>query len=91
MSQPRHPPRDYQIEELMRGVERPLPALKPRYLTILPRLGTKISAWHTHIHSVYRPKYPKHIILPSLLPSLKAIALSSPGRSGPATQAYVTV
>lgn len=35
MSQPRYLPRDYQIAALTCGVERPLPALKPRHLIII--------------------------------------------------------
>ena len=43
MSQPSHPPRDYQITELTRGVELPLPALKARHLTIIAEF--LVRAW----------------------------------------------
>jgi hypothetical protein len=43
MSQPRHPPRDYQIAELTRGVALPLPALKSRPLRIIAEFC--IRAW----------------------------------------------
>ena len=43
MSQPGHPPRDYQIAELTRGVVLPLPALQPRHLTIIAEL--LVLAW----------------------------------------------
>lgn len=43
MSQPRHPPRDYQIAELTRGVELPLPALQSRHLTIIAEF--LVRAW----------------------------------------------
>lgn len=43
MSQPSRPPRDYQIAELTRGVEFPLPALKARHLTIIAEF--LVRAW----------------------------------------------
>ena len=43
MSQPGHPPRDYQIAELTRGVELPLPALQPRHRTIIAEFFVR--AW----------------------------------------------
>ena len=43
MSQPGHPPRDYQIDELTRGVEFPLPALTSRPLKVIAEL--LVLAW----------------------------------------------
>jgi hypothetical protein len=43
MSQPVHPPRDYQIAELTRGVELPRPPLQPRHLKIIAEF--LVRAW----------------------------------------------
>ena len=43
MSQPGHPPRDYQIAELTRGAEFPLPALKSRPLKVIAEF--LVRAW----------------------------------------------
>jgi hypothetical protein len=43
MSEPGHAPRDYQIEELTRGVVLPLPALKSRHLKIIAEF--LVRAW----------------------------------------------
>jgi hypothetical protein len=43
MSQPRHPPRDHQIAELIRGADLPQPALQSRHLKIIAEF--LVRAW----------------------------------------------
>src|SRR5690348_3430727 len=88
MSQPGHPPRDYQIAELTRGVELPLPALQPRHLKIIAEF--LVRAWEGLLETQQQVMHTKAEVEINALMESRLLGLLLEGREWSQVVAYVS-